>query len=116
MPELVHEIEVKPAFFDLDPMAVVWHGNYVKYFEHARSALPSWVELEARPVDAQQVPDDLPGFRLVCNGFHHLRPEQARACLLDAVRQGRGVALVELTSRSALSVTRLSLVGGCSQK
>lgn len=39
MPELFHEIEVKPAFFDLDPMAVVWHGNYVKYFEYARSAL-----------------------------------------------------------------------------
>lgn len=39
MPELFHEIEVKPAFFDLDPMAVVWHGNYVKFFEHARSAL-----------------------------------------------------------------------------
>ncbi|MCD8211940.1 MAG: acyl-CoA thioesterase [Oscillospiraceae bacterium] len=23
-------------FFDLDPMSVVWHGNYVKYFESAR--------------------------------------------------------------------------------
>lgn len=39
MPELFHEIDVKPAFFDLDPMAVVWHGNYVKFFEYARSAL-----------------------------------------------------------------------------
>ncbi len=39
MPELFHEIEVRPAFFDVDPMAVVWHGNYVKYFEQARAAL-----------------------------------------------------------------------------
>ena len=39
MPELSHEIEVRPAFFDLDPMAVVWHGHYVKYFELARTAL-----------------------------------------------------------------------------
>jgi acyl-CoA thioester hydrolase len=39
VPELFHEIDVKPAFFDLDPMAVVWHGNYVKFFEYARSAL-----------------------------------------------------------------------------
>ncbi|MCA3012514.1 MAG: acyl-CoA thioesterase [Myxococcaceae bacterium] len=30
---------VTPAFFDLDPMAIVWHGHYVKYFELARSAL-----------------------------------------------------------------------------
>ena len=39
MPELVHEIEVRPAFYDLDPMAVVWHGHYVKFFELARTAL-----------------------------------------------------------------------------
>ena len=26
-------------FYDLDPMAVVWHGNYVKYLEEARCAL-----------------------------------------------------------------------------
>jgi acyl-CoA thioester hydrolase len=38
-PDLVHEIELVPAFHDLDPMAVVWHGNYIKYFEHARCAL-----------------------------------------------------------------------------
>jgi acyl-CoA thioester hydrolase len=33
------EIESKVQFFDLDPMAIVWHGNYVKYFETARCAL-----------------------------------------------------------------------------
>ncbi len=26
-------------FYDLDPMNVVWHGNYVKYIEAARSDL-----------------------------------------------------------------------------
>ena len=39
MPDLFHEIEVRPAFYDVDPMAVVWHGHYVKYFELARAAL-----------------------------------------------------------------------------
>jgi acyl-CoA thioester hydrolase len=39
VPDLSHEIEVRPAFFDVDPMAVVWHGNYVKYFELVRAAL-----------------------------------------------------------------------------
>lgn len=33
------EIELSPAFHDLDPMAVVWHGHYMKYFELARCAL-----------------------------------------------------------------------------
>jgi acyl-CoA thioester hydrolase len=36
---LSHEIELTPAFHDLDPMDIVWHGNYVKYLEIARSAL-----------------------------------------------------------------------------
>lgn len=38
-PELCIEIEVVPAFYDVDPMQVVWHGHYIKYFERARSAL-----------------------------------------------------------------------------
>lgn len=38
-PELWAEIELTPAFHDLDPMDIVWHGNYVKYLEIARSAL-----------------------------------------------------------------------------
>ncbi|WP_454726444.1 MULTISPECIES: acyl-CoA thioesterase [Cupriavidus] len=38
-PDLSHEITLSPAFHDLDPMNVVWHGNYVRYFEQARCAL-----------------------------------------------------------------------------
>lgn len=36
---LSHEISLTPAFHDLDPMDVVWHGNYLRYFEQARCAL-----------------------------------------------------------------------------
>ncbi len=36
-----HELELAPAFYDVDPLAVVWHGNYVKYFESTRSELLS---------------------------------------------------------------------------
>ncbi|MFZ6649490.1 acyl-CoA thioesterase [Undibacterium sp. TJN25] len=38
-PDLSHEITLSPAFHDLDPMDIVWHGNYVKYLEIARCAL-----------------------------------------------------------------------------
>jgi acyl-CoA thioester hydrolase len=38
-PDLIAQIELTPAFHDLDPMDVVWHGNYVKYLELARCAL-----------------------------------------------------------------------------
>lgn len=33
------EVLIEAAFHDVDPMAVVWHGNYVKYFEIARCHL-----------------------------------------------------------------------------
>lgn len=33
------EVSIQVPFFDVDSMDVVWHGNYVKYFEVARCAL-----------------------------------------------------------------------------
>jgi len=33
------EIAVTAQFYDLDPMQVVWHGNYARYLEQARCAL-----------------------------------------------------------------------------
>lgn len=32
-------VEIQVPFYDLDPMQIVWHGNYLKYFEVARCAL-----------------------------------------------------------------------------
>jgi acyl-CoA thioester hydrolase len=33
------ETETRVEFFDLDPMAIVWHGHYVKYLEIVRGVL-----------------------------------------------------------------------------
>ncbi len=33
------EVKISVPFFDLDPMQIVWHGNYLNYFEIARAAL-----------------------------------------------------------------------------
>lgn len=33
------QIRLSVPFHDLDPMMVVWHGNYFKYFDQARFAL-----------------------------------------------------------------------------
>ena len=32
-------VHLKVPFHDLDPLQMVWHGNYLKYFDIARSAL-----------------------------------------------------------------------------
>lgn len=39
MNEIISNTCIKVAFCDLDPMNVVWHGNYLRYLELARSEL-----------------------------------------------------------------------------
>ncbi|MDE1476792.1 acyl-CoA thioesterase [Xenorhabdus bovienii] len=38
-PRFTAEVELTVPFHDSDPMGVVWHGNYFRYFEIAREAL-----------------------------------------------------------------------------
>lgn len=33
------EVTIRAQFYDLDPMQVVWHGNYARFLEQARCAL-----------------------------------------------------------------------------
>lgn len=34
-----YETKLKVAFHDMDPLQVVWHGNYLRYFDIARFGL-----------------------------------------------------------------------------
>ncbi len=38
------DIVIKAQFYDLDPMQVVWHGNYARYLEQARCALLDMID------------------------------------------------------------------------
>ncbi len=33
------DVHINVPFFDVDPMNIVWHGHYIKYFEIARCEL-----------------------------------------------------------------------------
>lgn len=33
------DVVIKVQFYDLDPMGIVWHGNYARFLEQARVAL-----------------------------------------------------------------------------
>lgn len=50
-PDLSFELELTPAFHDLDPMQVVWHGNYAKYLERARCALMQRFDYDVPQMD-----------------------------------------------------------------
>ncbi len=36
---IAHTAQIRVNYFDTDQMGVVWHGNYIKYFEMAREEL-----------------------------------------------------------------------------
>ncbi|HET7541524.1 MAG TPA: hypothetical protein VFK05_16725 [Polyangiaceae bacterium] len=93
------------------PLRVVLTDLYpnLPRLERARAEGRGDVEFRNCPVDATAVPESLPGFRLICNAFHHLPPSAARKCLADAVSHRRGIALVELVDRSAAGLFSVTL-------
>ncbi len=46
---------IKVQFYDLDPMNVVWHGNYIKYMETARCDLLSKIGYDYNDMRADGV-------------------------------------------------------------
>jgi len=38
MKKLINRIEIPVRFSENDPMGIVWHGNYLRYFEDGREA------------------------------------------------------------------------------
>ncbi|HAI30427.1 acyl-CoA thioesterase [Thalassospira tepidiphila] len=48
---LSSSVTEKVQFYHLDPMNVVWHGNYVQFFENARCALLDKVDYNYPQMD-----------------------------------------------------------------
>lgn len=42
------EITLRVPFYDADPIGIVWHGNFYKYFEKARNALMRSIDYSPR--------------------------------------------------------------------
>ena len=69
-----------------------------------RASISGGLTFSPMSVDATDVPGEFGGVRTIFTAFHHFTPEQARAVLRDAVRQGRGVCVFEATQRSAIAI------------
>ena len=50
LPEHAVSIEFEVPFHDVDALQIVWHGHYLKYLEHARTALLRSVGLDVEPI------------------------------------------------------------------
>src|SRR3954466_14835868 len=61
------------------PLSLVLADLYpnLPRLERARAEGRGQVTYHEGPVDVTAVPESLPGFRLICNAFHHLSPDAA---------------------------------------
>ncbi len=62
------------------------------------------VRFLAIPVDAENIPDELKGFRTIFSSFHHFTPRQARSILQDAVNRQRGIGIFEAAGRNGMTL------------
>ncbi len=79
-------------------------------FRQAQSLSNGAMDFVSKPIDATDVPADLVGFRTLFASFHHFRPAQARAILNDAAVKRQGIAVFEVTHRSAPAIALMFLM------
>lgn len=72
----------------------------VPAFEAIASQSGGLITFETSSVDARDVPATLKGLRTIFNGFHHLRPEDARSVLHAAAAAHQPIAIFEISERS----------------
>jgi hypothetical protein len=84
------------------PVCLTDYYPDLQAFERASRLSRQAITYLTEPVDATRVPEQLPGFRTMFQAFHHLRPDQARALLADAVAKGEGIGVFESGSRNSL--------------
>jgi hypothetical protein len=87
--ELLPEVTVCLSDLNPDPAAL----------ERVCKGSGQTITFRTEPVDATKVPQELKGFRTMFCAFHHLRPNQARAMLTDAVSSCEGIAVFEGAQR-----------------
>lgn len=103
--------EVRSALGD-QPLEVLLTDLYPNQAAWEKLQVDSKDSLQGydRPVDATRVPAELEGFRTLFSGFHHFRPEQARAILQDAVANRQGIGIFETTERKPEQVVGMLFV------
>jgi len=68
-------------------------------FQRASAESGGAIEFCDEPVDAQEIPERLGGFRTIFSSLHHFSPQEVRAIIRDAVQRGEGIGFFELAKR-----------------
>jgi acyl-CoA thioester hydrolase len=81
---ITEEIEFQVEFYDVDSMRIVWHGNYIKYFEKARCALLDKIGYNYNDMEKSGWAFPVTGISVkYVNSLHFLDRVRARAILTE---------------------------------
>jgi acyl-CoA thioester hydrolase len=85
-------VELVVPFHDLDPMQIVWHGNYLKYFDVARHALfeEAGIDLQAYGEQEGYV---FPVVKTSSKHIHPLRHRDRISCAAEVVEVRRKIVI-----------------------
>jgi hypothetical protein len=97
LPGLVRELAAQGA--DVHATLTDLYPN-IPAFEQIAAASDGRIDYEPHSVDARAVPTRLVGVRTIFNGFHHLKPGDAKAVLHAAAAARQPIAIVEISDRS----------------
>lgn len=91
---------------DLAAEGILVHATLTDLYPNAPAfakiaeASEGLIACESEPVDARAVPSSLTGLRTIVNGFHHLKPADAKAVLHAAAAARQPIAIFEVSQRS----------------
>lgn len=84
--------EVKIVLSDLFPSLMS--------YKHLHSRTNGGISYIASPVDACKVPHEMKGFRTLFSGFHHFRPDKAKAILKNAIASRNEIGIFDGGNKS----------------
>jgi hypothetical protein len=100
----------RSALAEHAPLTVTLTDKFPSDALPARLGDDSRVTCVNSSVDAARVPAELTGFRTIFSSFHHFPDTLARDVLGDAVRNGEGFAMAEVTSRTVRALATILLM------
>ena len=83
----------------------------IQAFERAKRLSAGSIDYLERSLDARSVPSDLRGIRTIFSGFHHFRPNEAKAILKDAVENREPICVFEVTNRNIFYLIYAMITG-----
>jgi acyl-CoA thioester hydrolase len=107
-PSLQSTIEVQVRFSELDPLQIVWHGNYIRYFEDGREDFGKKYAISY--IDMKNAGVATPIVKVNCDYKHYLKyPE---TILIETTYQPTAAAKIVLSYKIYRKETRELIAEG----